>query len=923
MAFLLTDLFTTFIIILIAILINILWFKPTIFVLIEFKKTVYERITEFLLYIEEEMKKRKEQQKKNTKKIEKEEKNEKKFEKTRENTQQVEEEKKYYFTKETQVSDIDFETYDIRTHLKLPKLNSSFTLKNFMNLPSILRGDNHLRIERMKFDETNKIFNIKMKEISTQTIIETREIGIGSDMNENMNIQNEVKQSPLPNLPFELIEHPFEEMIEKQEMKKKKKLKKLSSILKKENEKKNDILNPNGFELRCFDSDFLSGFEVSNLHSKLIHYLIEEDFYQIGNSETMISPRRKGRDEKSTTLYLSSLKLIQLPVYLIEENIITHLDLSNNFLTNIPNWFFESMKNLTYLDLSRNYLNELPENFKEMKKLKDLYLSFNNFEYFPTCILQLTSLQYLYFNNNFLIQVPNDIIKLKYTLYELDFSYNKLIDLPDDFKNLKKMKFNVQGNRLLYYTKFEIIPKMLPFDDSKLNLLSSSPQKNSMLQSPNQNGSHTEDFEKLNSKFKEFESDSLDEEIRETFQNSRNILLLQLLDGERKYVRYLHIFKEIFVLPLMSMCMFSDSKKNQIPISKEELSSIIPKKLEILIKFSKMFLISMECSLRDLEKNPKSDSLIKIGNLFLDNMNLLKENFIEYPSEYRKCIENLKNLKIEKVELTNYLATRRKLILSDGCDFDAFLVLPLQRFIQYYKFLKKIFLATQKSHIDYEDLKESFKKIKDLYNYYKYNIAKINNKDRVLELSIKWKNPEIVKGERYLIREGLLKIAPDKEVGQIKSSWQSVKDLGLQSLRNVNLKMGFNDYPNLKSLINNNIFDVRFVEGKINLYLFNDIMVIEETSTIHKLNLLGKVNILPLQFAQVEISNENSTSFLISFQDIKKVLVFTADDEKTRSDWFVSFLNAIQKLNDSQVLNDDNEGDEEQVLMKTDFKKVL
>jgi hypothetical protein len=116
---------------------------------------------------------------------------------------------------------------------------------------------------------------------------------------------------------------------------------------------------------------------------------------------------------------------------------------------------------------------------------------------------------------------------------------------------------------------------------------------------------------------------------------------------------------------------------------------------------------------------------------------------------------------------------------------------------------------------------------------------------------------EILKQERYIIKEGLLKIAPDKEVGQIKSSWATVRDLGLQSLRNVNLKMGLNDYPNLKSLMNNGIFDMRLFEGKVNLYLFNDCMIIEETATIHKLNFLGKVNIIPLDYAQVEISNRN------------------------------------------------------------------
>jgi hypothetical protein len=471
----LTDIFTTTIIILVSLLINVIIFEPSLLVMSHFKGTIYENLSNFFLKIEEEINKRKNQTQPEPKP--------KNLEIQPEIQPTPEIEIKTFkpkdFDKTTQVSEIDFETYDIRSHLKLSKMNSSFSLKNFMNLPSDLRSDNHLRIERMKFDEINKIFNTNMKDASVQTFVETREIGIGSEMHQSINIEkdhkNVVIDSPLPNLPFELIEHPLEEMVEKQEMKKKKKLKKLDAILKKENENKKskDMINPNGFELRCFDSDFVSGFEISNNHSKLIQFLIEEDFYQIGDEVI-----KRGRDEKSPILYLSSMKMISLPLYLIEENIITHLDLSNNYLTNLPNWFFDSMKNLTHLDLSRNYLNQLPEKFQELKKLKDLYLSYNQFEFFPPSILNLPSLQFLNFDNNLLIHIPNDIIKLRYTLYELDISNNKLIDLPDDLKIAKKLKLKATGNRFLYYTNFEIIPKLLSFDDNKLTPTSIKRYKN-------------------------------------------------------------------------------------------------------------------------------------------------------------------------------------------------------------------------------------------------------------------------------------------------------------------------------------------------------------------------------------------------------------------------------------------------------------
>jgi hypothetical protein len=53
--------------------------------------------------------------------------------------------------------------------------------------------------------------------------------------------------------------------------------------------------------------------------------------------------------------------------------------------------------------------------------------------------------------------------------------------------------------------------------------------------------------------------------------------------------------------------------------------------------------------------------------------------------------------------------------------------------------------------------------------------------------------------------------------------------------------------------------------------------------------------------------------------DIKKVLIFTADDQKSRTEWFKAFQIVIESLNEKQVLK---EGDEEEVLIKTDFEEI-
>lgn len=80
---------------------------------------------------------------------------------------------------------------------------------------------------------------------------------------------------------------------------------------------------------------------------------------------------------------------------------------------------FEKMNNIEFLDFSYNIMEKLePELFKNLTKLKKLYLSNNKFKY-------LNNLDFKYLEN----------------LEELDISYNPIENLESDlFKNISKLK---------------------------------------------------------------------------------------------------------------------------------------------------------------------------------------------------------------------------------------------------------------------------------------------------------------------------------------------------------------------------------------------------------------------------------------------------------------------------------------------------
>ncbi|CAH8679487.1 unnamed protein product [Schistosoma rodhaini] len=129
---------------------------------------------------------------------------------------------------------------------------------------------------------------------------------------------------------------------------------------------------------------------------------------------------------------------------------VEHLDLSRNFITNVPNGI-EQYRLLTTLDLSfnkifslpsslcklpslrillmsNNYLSSLPASICELQNLQELDLSFNRFKCFPS-ICSLQSLKVLLLGCNLIETLPEDIVGLR-CLKILDLHSNGVKQLP-------------------------------------------------------------------------------------------------------------------------------------------------------------------------------------------------------------------------------------------------------------------------------------------------------------------------------------------------------------------------------------------------------------------------------------------------------------------------------------------------------------
>ena len=141
------------------------------------------------------------------------------------------------------------------------------------------------------------------------------------------------------------------------------------------------------------------------------------------------------------------------------------LDLSNGWLTQIPDELFE----LTYLkklDLSNNRIKEISGSINNLAELEELNLSSNNLCNIPLSLLGLSNLTKLNLSFNEIKKLP-DFLSGLLNLNELNLSFNKIKELPDFAPNLPNLtNLDLSFNQI---KKLPCIPSRLP-RLTKLNL---------------------------------------------------------------------------------------------------------------------------------------------------------------------------------------------------------------------------------------------------------------------------------------------------------------------------------------------------------------------------------------------------------------------------------------------------------------------
>ena len=177
------------------------------------------------------------------------------------------------------------------------------------------------------------------------------------------------------------------------------------------------------------------------------------------------------------SLMLNKLALEQFPEVVFKFKNLEKLDLSDNFIKNVPKKLSE-LKKLRFLSLSGNQINYSSFKFKRNKHLKDLNLQYTGMTKIPKSVRRNSNLEILFLGNNPIkfakndfkkmtnlkalnlynvktATLPKSIVKLQ-NLEELDLYYNNFQFLPAEICQLKNLKTLAIANNQLWNLPEEI-----------------------------------------------------------------------------------------------------------------------------------------------------------------------------------------------------------------------------------------------------------------------------------------------------------------------------------------------------------------------------------------------------------------------------------------------------------------------------------
>ncbi|XP_076327218.1 leucine-rich repeat-containing protein 40-like [Tachypleus tridentatus] len=168
-----------------------------------------------------------------------------------------------------------------------------------------------------------------------------------------------------------------------------------------------------------------------------------------GKAVTKVVKRCQHAEEEEN-LDLSECQLMSIPdavYHLMRNTVILACDLSSNVLRKIPPKFALKFTYITDLNLANNRLSSLPEELCDLRDLRRLDISQNDYMLFPKVVFKLSNLIYLNAQKNHITSIDVDKLKSIRSLREVNFEDNPLTNASrEQLKSMESVVVTVLVN---------------------------------------------------------------------------------------------------------------------------------------------------------------------------------------------------------------------------------------------------------------------------------------------------------------------------------------------------------------------------------------------------------------------------------------------------------------------------------------------
>ncbi|KAJ5066689.1 faciogenital dysplasia protein [Anaeramoeba ignava] len=330
---------------------------------------------------------------------------------------------------------------------------------------------------------------------------------------------------------------------------------------------------------------------------------------------------------------------------------------------------------------------------------------------------------------------------------------------------------------------------------------------------------------------------------KNTNTEKRGNIILEIIQTEEDYLSSLNIIIEYYKKPLVQKKIISSEDSTEIFKQIETIFGVNKQLLELLKK--------------DLPKNPKEISDLKIGNIFLQVADFLKL-YIDYCSSYTFSMKRL-NKYTSNSKYTTFISNTRKTVPEcKGLDLLDLLIKPIQRICRYPLLFQQLLKTTGQDHPDFLEIRKTYSKLNGI-------ATQVDQRKKAAEAA------------KFLVD------ITSKIIG-IKKKFPLLEPSNPRTL----IKEGFMNKKSVKKI------QERY------FWLFNDVLIYAKAIIRnHKYSYKGRL-FLAGAFVR-DLSSTNHTFHMIPYGS-KKSYIFYCNSEDEKLSWINEIKNQILNLESKEVL---------------------